>query len=189
MITIFPLALPSPRTRFRTTTKLASLHFLSESTISFGPHNSLAHFFSSTEVLPILMPREEESNYQTFVSGIQQVAATSEVLFYFLRTFPNLRFQGAVLSALSVLSRKHLVVVAGVIDRRFNLNDNVLSYSGKLTSDSYAHFLYTYWLEERIRNFQYQAAKFGVGTVLVHEQDWMSVVIRLYSLMRASVRI
>lgn len=134
-----------------------------------------------------LIPREEESNYQTFVLGTQQVAAQRSLVLLFT-DFSKPSVQNAVLPALSVLSQKHLVVVAGVIDRQFNLVDSVLDFSGNLTPKRYSHFLYTYWLNERIRNFQYQAAKFGVGTVLVHEQDWMSVVIQLYSLMRASIR-
>ena len=157
------------------------VHHLIRATQKFGP------FLSLYRGAPELSPREEESNYNTFVSGIQQLAPQRSLVLL-LTDFSKPSVQNSLLPALSVLSQKHLVVVAGVIDQNFDLTDSILDFSGDLDSNKYSHLLYNYWLDERIRSFQFQAAKFGVGTVLVHEKDWMNVVIRLYSLMRTSIR-
>ena len=94
-----------------------------------------------------------------------------------------------MLATLPAISRKHLVMVAGVVERRFDLADSVLNFSGDLDEKQYGHYLYNYWLDEQTRQFQLRIAKYGVGAVLVHEHDWMDVVRKLYSLMRASVQI
>lgn len=137
---------------------------------------------------PELRAREEESNFDTFAFRLNGLAPQRSLVFL-LTDFTKPSVQNSLLATLPSISRKHLVMVATVAERRFDLADSILNFSGELDEKRYGHLLYNYWLDEQTRQFQLRMAKYGVGAVVVHEHDWMDVVKKLYAEMRNSVQI
>lgn len=157
------------------------LHHVIRKTSYFKPFHTI---FMDSEAL---RPREEESNFQVVLRASRELAPQRS-LFILLTDFSRPSVQEAILSTLGPLTQKHLVVLVSLIDQQYDLTSKVLNFKGELNLQEYSHYLYNYWLDDKIKTFQMHCSRLGMGSVLVHENDWMSIIPKVYSLMRASVR-
>ena len=134
-----------------------------------------------------LAPCEVESSYLLLNETVSRLSGRRSIILILTDpTKPSV--QEALLGVLPALCRRHLVCVVGLIDENFDLDRAVMSYpAGRGTAKGYAGLLYAYWLQEQVNVFRRQVARLGGGVLVVSQREWLSVVSRLYRLLRTSV--
>jgi hypothetical protein len=81
-------------------------------------------------------------------------------------------------------------VVVSLLDEAYDLPGRVFGLEeSDFDLPAYNQLLYTYWLNENERVFQRRLSARGGGVVVVPEKEWLSVVEKLYGLLRVSMRI
>jgi uncharacterized protein (DUF58 family) len=138
-------------------------------------------------------PREEESDFEVINRTVAQVSGHRSIVIIMTDTSrPSV--QEALLESLGPLCRKHIVVVLALADKSMKLEEKILAFKpsrfGKNAVDFdsvYSDFLYDYWANEEYRLFRNRLSRLGGAALQVTQENWMSVVDRLYHLLRNSI--
>ncbi len=137
---------------------------------------------------PSLRAREQESNFELIHPTLSSLTGQRSLL-VLLVDLSRPSIQDELLKALKPVLRKHLTVVLSLVNEDYYLDKQIHSLPTYLNGEMYNRLLYSYWLNENMRAFQYQLSAYGGGALLVPEKDWLGAVERLYSLLRVSMRI
>jgi uncharacterized protein (DUF58 family) len=136
---------------------------------------------------PDLRPREEESNFELVPPTLSKLTGQRSIFLLFTDiTKPSV--QEALLKMLPALSQKHLTIVVSVLDRSYVLEQQVMTLADRsFDLSEYNRLLYAYWLNDRTELLRRQIAQYGGGVLMVSHHDWLSIVLKIYSLLRSSV--
>jgi uncharacterized protein (DUF58 family) len=129
---------------------------------------------------------EQETNYGLLVPAVQRLAGSRSML-VILTDFTRPSVQEPLEKILPILCRKHLTVVIGLLDAQFSLNDQIVALQGReINLEDYGSLLYTYWLDQRTREFQSRLGSWGGAALMISEKQWLGVVAKLYQRLRQS---
>jgi uncharacterized protein (DUF58 family) len=179
---------------------LAENALMSRDKVSFFAFSQKVHFFiRNTRRLesfhpvfaghPSLKAREEESNFDLIHPTLNSLTGQRSIVILFA-DISRPSVQAELFKAIQPLLGKHLIVVVSLMDEAYDLSERILTLDeAHFDLKTYNQLLYTYWLNESERVFQRRLASRGGGVVVVPEMEWLSVVERLYGLLRVSMRI
>lgn len=150
---------------------------------NFTPFQSL--FDGQSELKPL----EEESDYQILSETVSRYKG-GRSLFVIFTDASRRSVQKNLLKQLPLVTKRHLTVVISLVDSSFVL-ESLLTQNNQLkpSLENYSDLLYAYRLNETKKSFQQQASSLGAGVLFIREQDWLSVILHVYELLRASVAI
>ena len=162
----------------------------------FGFSQQVHHLIKSTRNLqsftPLfeghreLTPRDEESDFTALPSIVQSISGQRSIVILFT-DLAKPSVQDSLLKTLPTLAQRHLTVVVSVLDEALSLEKRLVEFTQeKVTTNDYSDLLYSYWIRDRTQSFKAQVGSFGSAVLVVSEQDWLSVVTRLYGLLRES---
>lgn len=134
-------------------------------------------------------PREVDSQYELVVPAVHKLTGQrSVVLLITDATRPSV--QENLLRVLPYLCAKHLTVVVSLVDSRYDLDALVVSGNqSKLSVDAYNRILYSYWVRDRMAEFQRKVNRLGGATLSLSEKDWLSAIVHLYGILRSSANL
>ncbi len=136
-----------------------------------------------------LVAREQDSNYALLNSVVRRLAGQRSIVLI-LSDFSKPYVQESLLLHVAELARTHLTVALGLIDKDYDLTGQVMKLSpSALSRESQTKLLYCYWLQEQFEIFSRQLARRGSGALRVSDEFWMNTVLRVYSLLRSSLRV
>jgi len=137
---------------------------------------------------PALIARETASRYDLISGMLGNISSTRSIVVVF-SDLSQPYVQDSLRIHLSPLYQKHLVVVVSLIDSRYDIYTLVNEYSDtKMSKEQAVQYLYSYWLNEQFRIFSKGLSASGAGSFLLPERYWMDSVVKLYSLLRQSLR-
>jgi uncharacterized protein (DUF58 family) len=136
-----------------------------------------------------LRPVDEETDYDLLPSIVEQLSGGRSLILLF--TDPSRpSVQERLEAVLPALCAKHLVVVLGVVDEGRQLTHVVRTLGdGTVNVPALGRYLYSCWSDEQLELFQRRLARWSGGCLVVNQHDWMSVVMKLHELLRASMRL
>lgn len=135
-----------------------------------------------------LRPETVESSFELFGSALARAARQRSIVLLFT-DFSKPAVQQTLLAALAPIGQKHLTSAVSLVEDRYELRQ-VLSDSSEqlLAGPGYARLLYSYWLADSLRTFQTHASQSGAGALAIPEQYWLSAALKVYALLRSSLR-
>jgi len=155
--------------------------------MSISRARTLDPFRLLVEKARVLEPRLEESNYSLIPKMISNLTGQRSIV-VLLTDLSRPSVQESLISALIPICQKHLVVAVGLIDNDFSLDTQIMRFSkSKVDDEDVSSMLYNYWLEERLKLFQKRLVQVGGASLNLSEENWMSVIERLYSGLRQSL--
>lgn len=136
-----------------------------------------------------VQPRTVESDFEVVNQTLSRLVGQRGIVLIFTDiSVPSV--QEALLESLPSICHRHLTVVISLLDESYSLDEKILAYTQKShTVDNYARLLYTYWVNERVILFRNKVARLGGGVLVVSQKDWLSIIIRLYAMLRHSLHI
>lgn len=135
---------------------------------------------------PELRPRDEESDYTMLPTIVQGLAGQRSIVLLFTDLSKPSVLE-ALLKSLPAVSQRHLVVVVSVIDESLMLENRLRDFTDEAsTHQDYGDLMYSYWLRDRTEVFERKVGSLGSAVLVVSEKDWLSVIGRLYGLLRSS---
>lgn len=139
-------------------------------------------------------PRELESDFHMINETVARVSGQRSIVIV-LTDLSRPSVQESLLEALGPLCQKHLVVALSLIEKNRLLEEKVLAFhpsqfgtSFETFSKAYSGYVYDYWADEQFRLFRARLSKIGGAALQVSHENWMSVVDKLYHLLRNSTR-
>jgi uncharacterized protein (DUF58 family) len=134
-----------------------------------------------------LKATDEESEFGLLLPTVSRLSSQRSIL-VILTDATRASVQESLAGALAPLCRKHLVVVLGLLDEAYNLEQAALSHeAGSLTPETYARYFYSFSVQQSMAAFRMKASALGSATISVSEKDWMTASIRVYDALRASL--
>ena len=163
------------------------VHYLILKTKVMAPFQPLFEGHSALE------PREEASNYDLLNHTIARVGAQRSIVLVFADATRH-SIQEGLERNLSSLCRTHMTIVVSLLNEDYTLEKRILGKEGELfrstlNVETYSQLLYAYWLDDQIRLFRERVVQLGGAVLYIPHKNWLSVIVRLYQLLRESYSI
>lgn len=160
--------------------------FAGKVSLVIPPTRNLKAFTPLISGDPRMQVMQEESQYGLIPKALQTLSGR-RCLFILFSDLTRPSVQLALTRSLGVVSRRHMTMVLGLVDTKFDIDEQILGVTEPGDDYRQSELLYSYWLRNQFEAFNQQAGRLGAGVVNVPERYWMDMTIRLYRALRSSV--
>lgn len=162
--------------------------FANTITFSIRHSRNLASFEPLFKGDPRLQARETASRFDLLHTSISSLAKQRSIVLV-LTDMTSPSVQQALLEALPPVCHRHLTLAVGLQDHQLFLHDLLWELNpDRLSEGDQARLLYAYWLNHRFQLFRMQMSRLGAGVVQGSDDTWLSLVTRIYTRLRDSLR-
>jgi len=161
--------------------------FAQDSRFAIRRARSLRAFKPLQEGSSAVRVREEESDYTRLPSVIRSLSGQRSIV-VLLSDLSRPSVQDMLVSPMRTICHEHLCLLMSLVDQELGLERRIEALDPDQL-ESYNRLLHAYALQEAVGAFREKVGRAGGGVVLAPDHEWLSSCVRLYSVLRDSIRI
>lgn len=161
-----------------------SIFMFHQDLVYIEPHANRKGCFSRfLSEMSLVQAVDIESNYELILSTMRQLAPQRSI-FMLLTDVTRASVQAQLLDVFPHLTRKHLALCSGLIQKENHINDFSQVVDHK---NGWARDVYRYWLHDEFDRFQNAMNRIGSSAIMSSERNWQDMNDKTYHLLRRSL--